>query len=370
MKNQPWIFSAKFDLSFILAPAFLISAAVLLLANQLENLREVSPLMWLVLIVGVDVGHVYSTIFRTYLDRNELEKRQALYVLVPLFAWIIGCFLYSIDALWFWRFLTYFAVFHFVRQQYGFMMIYSRQKIGTFSKFDVLIDKLAIYLATIYPLVFWHCHQRNFDWFVADDFVKIDAPIISEICGIFYLATLLIYCVKELILCYRHSSFNWPKNLLLIGTALLWFVGIVFFDNDIAFSATNVIAHGIPYLALIWIFGRNQTLIQKSKTTYIWPIITKIFAPRAVILYVVILLFLAFFEEWLWDGFIWREHSSVMVFSDILPQVSDTTLVWLVPILTLPQLTHYILDAFIWRLKTSGTNWKETLFYQVNHERN
>jgi hypothetical protein len=39
-------------------------------------------------------------------------------------------------------------------------------------------------------------------------------------------------------------------------------------------------------------------------------------------------------------------------------------LAWLVPLLAVPQATHYILDAFIWRMHTEGTAWREVLFYR------
>ena len=85
-KSQPWIFSSVFDLSFIIAPAILVTAIILIFGNQLEALKDMPLWLWFFLIVGVDVSHVYSTIFRTYLNSEELEKRQALYILTPLFS--------------------------------------------------------------------------------------------------------------------------------------------------------------------------------------------------------------------------------------------------------------------------------------------
>ena len=50
---------------------FLTIAAVLL-QERTGAEASVSPWVWLVLIVGVDVSHVYSTLFRTYLDKDDL----------------------------------------------------------------------------------------------------------------------------------------------------------------------------------------------------------------------------------------------------------------------------------------------------------
>ena len=365
-KPQPWLFSPAFDFAFILSPAILVSAIVLVFHDRFEALEAVPPWLWLLLVVGVDVSHVYSTLFRTYLDRDEVRQRQGLYTLVPLGAWMVGCLLYSVDGALFWRVLAYLAVFHFVRQQYGFMMIYGREERDA-PNYHRRLDKAAIYLATLYPLVYWHTHQRAFNWFVEGDFLKVDMPFIANVVGGAYLAVIAAYLAKEAMLWRRAKTFNLPRNLLLLGTAVSWFVGIVAFNNDVAFSATNILAHGIPYLALIWVFARNrraQASDGESPFIALW--VRALFTWKAAPLYAGVLFVIAFVEEGVWDGFVWRDHGALFHFSDALPLIqSEHTLAWLVPLLALPQATHYILDAFIWRLKSNDTHWKQTLFFHA-----
>jgi hypothetical protein len=356
---QPWIYSPQVDLSFIILPAFLVTALVVVLQYYLPQFESMPAWLWLVLIVGVDVTHVYSTLFRTYLDKNELQQRQAMYLLTPLLAWVAGCFLYSLDGMIFWRALAYLAVFHFVRQQYGFMMLYGRKDDARFK----MIDKLAIYSSTLYPLIYWHCHERNFDWFIAGDFFKIDSPVIGNYAGTAYAIVLTTYLIKELLIWRQSQHFNWPRNLILLGSALSWFVGIILFNNDLAFSAINIISHGIPYIALIWIYGRNQTEFQGHKTTYQFAWVAKAFRPGWIMFYLGVLFLWAYFEETLWDGLVWREHGAVLMFADALPAIqSEQTLIWLVPLLAMPQITHYVLDAFIWQMKPGRSPWNKILF--------
>lgn len=356
---QPWIYSARLDLSFIILPAFLVTALAVLFQQYLTRFESVPAWLWLALIVGVDVTHVYSTLFRTYLDREELQQRQAMYLLTPLLAWVAGCVLYSLGSMIFWRALAYLAVFHFVRQQYGFMMLYGRKEYAEFK----LIDKLAIYSSTLYPLIYWHSHERKFDWFIAGDFFKIDSPAIGNYAGVAFAAILAVYLLKELLIWRQSHHFNWPRNLILSGSALSWFVGIVLFNNDLIFSVINIVSHGIPYLALVWIYGRNQSEFQGQKTTYQFPWIAKAFRPGWVMLYLGALFLWAYFEESLWDGLIWREHGTVLVFANALPAIqSEQTLIWLVPLLAMPQITHYVLDAFIWRMRPGNTQWNKILF--------
>ena len=357
--SQPWIHSPRVDLLFILGPAFFVTALVILLQGHMESVAMVPPWLWLLLIVGVDVSHVYSTVFRTYFDKVEMQQRQALYLLTPLLAWVGGSLLYSMDSMIFWRVLAYLAAFHFVRQQYGFMMIYARKEEQRYK----WIDKLAIYSATVYPLIYWHANQRNFDWFVEGDFIRLDSAIAGQGAAYAYAAVLLMYAVKELWLWHRNAVFNLPRNLMLLGTAFSWLVGIVIFNNDIAFTAINVISHGVPYMALMWIYSQNQIQLQGDKPSFQFAWVITMFQRQWVALYLAVLMAWAYLEETLWDGLIWHDHASVLYFADKFSIIlSEQILVWLVPLLAMPQITHYVLDAFIWRMQQDNTNWKSILF--------
>ena len=356
---QPWIYSSKVDLLFIVGPAFLITGLVILFRGQLASISHVPPWLWLLLVVGIDVTHVYSTLFRTYFDKVEMQKRQTLYLLTPLIAWVAGCLLYSMGSMVFWRVLAYLAVFHFVRQQYGFMMIYARKEPQHYK----WLDKLAIYTSTIYPLIYWHAHERNFDWFIDGDFFKIESTAIEHIARGLYIAIMLGYVIKEARLWQMMHRLNVPRNLLLTGTAVSWLVGIVIFNNDIAFTAINVISHGVPYLALMWIYGHNQVQLQGDQPSFQYRWIARLFQPRWLPVYFAVLFGWAYVEESVWDSMVWHDHGSVLFLADQISVANtEQTLVWLIPLLAMPQITHYVLDAFIWRMQQANTNWKAILF--------
>jgi hypothetical protein len=360
-----WIRSARFDTLFILAPAILVSLIALLFSGFIEQLDGLPPWLWLALIVGIDAGHVYSTLFRTYFVRDELHCHHALFTLIPLMAWLVGCLLYSIDSLLFWRVLAYLALFHFIRQQYGFMMIYGRNE-RELPGYCKLIDKSAIYLATLYPVIYWHCHGRAFHWFVEGDFLKVDASILGDLAAWLYIAVILLYLLKEISIWQATKQVNLPRNLVLTGTALSWYVGIVAFNNDLIFTASNVITHGIPYYALIWAYGNRQTHLPNAGFAYVWPWLGKLFRTPAIVLYAALLVALAYIEEGFWDGLIWREHLGLFRVFNSLPEIdSSATLAWLIPLLAVPQATHYLLDAYIWRLHKPGIKWQQVLFGSV-----
>lgn len=339
--RQPWLYSPAVDGCLILSPAFLVVALVELWPAAFSG--ETTPWMWLLLVVGIDVAHVYSTIYRTYMDPDARQQHRTLLGLAPMVSWLIGVMLYSSNSLTFWRALAYLAVFHFVRQQYGFLRLYAR--LEKQAVWERCVDGLAIYLATLYPLTYWHTHPRAFHWFLKGDFVRIAAPWLSDATGAVYLAVLVVYAGKEL---RRWRQVNVPKQLMLIGTALSWYSGIVRHNGDLTFTLTNVVAHGIPYMALIWIYQRKR--VARSPNAYL----QKWFRARMIPAYVGTLLLLAYLEEALWDALVWRDHAQFFGWLDMLGQVQDHGLMaMVVPLLAVPQATHYVLDGFLWRRQTS-----------------
>jgi len=361
--RQPWIYSPLVDGIFILSPPLLATMFIVSCPGLFSSASDIPIWAWVLLIVAVDVAHVYSTLFRTYFDSDELRKHTALYTLIPLLGWLGGVMLYSMGSLVFWRILAYLAVFHFVRQQYGFMMIYRRKEKGAFSGFQ-WIDKATIYMATIYPLVYWHTHlPRNFSWFIQGDFFRIQSKFLDHATFLIYATCLFAYATAESLLTFRSGKFNLPKNLLVVGTVVSWYVGIICFNGDLAFTLTNVISHGVPYMCLIWIYGHNKSALKPREKLLPFLKARTFFSAAGVPLFIGVLFLLAYFEEGLWDGFVWRDHTEVFQWFSNLPRlVSQSTLAWMVPLLALPQITHYILDGFIWRIRGGDTEWKNIVF--------
>ena len=355
--RQPWIHSATADGLFILLPP-LVATAIAAVVGARGPTNDVPVWAWALLIVGVDVAHVYGTLFRTYLRPAAIRQRPALYALAPLLGWVGGVLLYSVGRMAFWRALAYLATFHFVRQQYGFMRIYARGERGV-RRFHRRLDAVAIYAATLYPLIYWQAHlPRRFQWFVTGDFIALPA-VCAPIAGAAFLAILAAYAGKEARTLVTQRSINVPKNLLLLGTVVSWYVGIIVLNGDLTFTVTNVVSHGVPYLALIWIVGHNE-LIHTRAAPETWWIRPRVFFTRVgVPLFCAFLIGLAYLEEGLWDGLVWRDHASLFPLFQRFSVVSDRdTLTWLVPLLALPQITHYVLDGFIWRLHGGGEEWR------------
>src|SRR5581483_1280809 len=323
-----------------------VSLLALLIGAEAGVLYSDTPdWAWIPAVMLVDVAHVYSTGFRVYLDVDELKRRPWLYALVPAIGLTIGVALYSEGALTFWRALAYLAVFHFIRQQYGWVALY-RAKAGERDRMGKWVDAAAIYAATIYPLIYWHTHlPRRFWWFLDKDFTAIPA-VINQLAGPAYWLILAAYALRSAHRWWVKAEINPGKDIVVATTAACWYTGIVAFNSDYAFTVTNVIIHGVPYLALIYWYCRRRlnNTVRRAHS----PIFRHIFA-RGPALFLFILWALAFIEEMFCDKAVWQERG--WLFGAGWDVASLRAL--LVPLLALPQITHYALDGFIWRRKSN-----------------
>lgn len=335
--TQPWIHKAKTDSIFILAPAFVVVAIVMIFQDWLAQIEDdYSFYTWLFLIVFIDVAHVYATLFKTYFVSSEFAKRKTLLIALPIICFIIGCILFSFGSAVFWSALAYVAVFHFIRQQYGFMRLYARKEIKT--KTNRYIDNTAIYAATVYPMLYWFMSApRKFNWFVENEFFRSENRLLLDIAEVIYFAIMALYVIRTIIISVRMRFFNIPKNAIIVGTALSWYLGIIYYNNDLIFTLLNVVSHGIPYMALIYLKEIHQ------KPSHELGKLHQLKAYKGLLIYAVILAAIAFSEEYLWEILVWNEQFTQPAFD-----VADWQLL-LVPLLTVPQFTHYLLDGFIWK---------------------
>jgi hypothetical protein len=363
MTRSQWLVSARFDLALFVAPALLSIAVLWASPASLVAQRDLPVWAWVLLIPLVDVSHVYASLYRTYFDAAEFQRRKTLYCAVPALSFLAATIAYSVDAPLFWRLLAYIAVWHFVRQQYGFLALY-RQRGGERGAYGARLDAALLYLATLYPLLYWHTHlPRRFVWFVEGDFLPIAAPGLASAVGWLYAAVAGLYVVKEGAKLLAERAPSAGKNLLLLATALAWYVGIVEYDSDYAFTVTNVISHGVPYVALVWIYCRRKWSEPHARG---W--LRVISQPGWVVVFVGVLVVFAFCEEGLWDLLVFGDHPAVFGGRNHVLSLADSPLLpFIVGVLAAPQATHYVLDGFIWKMNGNNPDLRRLLNVDPRH---
>lgn len=333
-RGEWWLFGPRADVC-VFGGSALVSLLLLWVGARAGVLEGDSPeWAWVPAVLLVDVAHVYASMYRVYFDAEELKRRASLYLLAPAIAFALGVALYSESDALFWRALAYLAVFHFVRQQYGWVALY-RARAGELGRAGWFVDAAAVYMATLYPLAYWHANlPRRFWWFLPGDFAQLPAWA-ERVAFVFYCAALGAYAVRSARAWLVQGRGNPGKDLVVLTTAVCWYVGIVAFDSDYAFTVTNVVIHGVPYMALVWLYARSraQHAGRAYRTLARWPI------------FLLTLWLMAYVEELFWDRGVWHERAWLFGAAWDLSSLK----VVLVPLLALPQATHYVLDGFVWR---------------------
>jgi hypothetical protein len=330
MLKPAWIRSPSFDLIFILLPPFygmLWTAAAHQFDPEGSSIFS-GILTFLIASVFIDWAHTFSTIYR-------YPKARALAYGAPIVSLILCVATFQISELFMYRFLAYFAVYHFARQAYGIMRYYDRGRPAS------VIDQIAIYATIVYPVLINHLHSpKNMGWFVQGDFVSLSEykaliPFVHVLAAMIALA----YINQE----RKKEMFNAPKNLAVIGPVLANFLGFVIWDDGSAIGPITNIGHGLPYMAMIWAFNGRDFFEKKL------PEVTRFAGPVIFCMSVVILGYLgaamedSFLESVYPEAFQWlhswhdlRDHSIAQVMT---------------PILAMFTLTHFIVDGFIWKMK-------------------
>lgn len=351
----PFLWGPKKD-ALAFAGSAVVALALVFLGPHLEAPGGALPAWGFVaLVIGVDVAHVWSTLFRTYLDGEELRRRPVLYAATPLACFAAGVVLHATSALTFWRVLAYVATFHFVRQQIGWVAVY-RRRAGDASLASRIIDEATVYLATGYPLLEWHARGRAFAWFVEGDFVESSALVAAlPIVRVLWLVALALYAAKAVRDGLVRGALQLGKHLVVTTTAITWYVGIVVATTDFAFTAANVIVHGVPYAFLLYAYACAR---RDEAPTSLASRVLRFGVPGFVSLLFVI----AFAEEMLWDRLAWHAHPSI--FGDGRLRVGPAVLSVVVPLLAVPQATHYVLDAVLWRRRAGGAAQARALGFE------
>lgn len=348
-----WLFSKTKDLSVLFLPVWLTWIFCLLYASNFNLEKDLPLWMWIVFILGLDVSHVWSSIFRTYLDKEEFANHRKLLIYTPIVVFLSLFMVAYYSVALFWRVMAYIALHHFIKQQYGFLAIY-RGKHRFFPQ-KIFGDKWVIYFSMLYPVVYWHfLSYRNFNWFVEGDFLNLSQYLaipqsLFFYTNILYWLIILAWCIEELYhLQKTKKTISWAKVLWLLSTAGNWYIGIVWFNSEIIFSLTNVVAHGVPYIALIVFYVERKKKVKNQGQ-----ISFKFLQVLArVSLMILIILFLAFGEEFFWD--MWLNREKQVLFNSFLayPMAvfqSDFAKAFAFALLSIPQVSHYIIDGYIWK---------------------
>lgn len=353
----PALVSPRFDLVWFVGPG-LLAIVYALIVGSTGSPRSSALGLWVVGVLLVDVVHVYASLYRTYFDRQARALHRKRLLWTPVLCFLAGVLLHLQSSLAFWGVLAYVAIFHFIKQHIGFAMLLLRA--GRESAVDRKLVTTALWAGTLGPVIYWHAQlPRAFAWFMQGDLVQGLPAAIALPAAILGLLPTLVFVARRLWL-RRHGHRNPTLVALVLMPVATWYLGIVVFDDDHIFTVTNVFAHGVPYLALVWLAG-GRTRVERGLGS-----LPSRLGTRAVVLVAAafygLLVVLGGVEELLWDRLVWHEHAMLFGHSAV-----DLTGIWqavVVAALTVPQATHYVLDRYIWRVGPSNPKLSKQLGFE------
>lgn len=360
--NDRWLVSARFDVLQLVLP---LAAALASLLTLHDAAKGALPLWaFLLVVVAFDVTHVWATIYLTYLDREVMKRRRALLLLTPVVSFLVAYRIHSHSASLFWSLLAYVAIFHFVQQQWGFIALY-KARAGEHRRFDYYLDRWALWASALGSVLLWHASpQRQFDWFNAgESFIfRIDPAFHRDLqLGMAAIAVAWVFRQGQLVA--RGERLNVGKCLWMVCSWVSWVVGISLSNHPFVSAAFLNLFHGPQFLAIVWHRSRHRFDAHPELTP---PLVRAIFARRRWLAFYAVLLGVALLEESLWDGVVWRVYLPSW-FSVAAPNVQGAALSAWVALLSVPQISHYYLDAWIWKL--DGSNPDLASFLRIGRER-
>lgn len=331
--------SPAFDLGWFVAPGLLAAALALALALLApDEAGDESLALWVVAVLLVDVAHVWASLYRTYLDPLARRCHRRRLIAAPLLCAWLGLLLHLESPLLFWGALAYVAIFHFIKQHLGFALLYVRA--AGESRLDRRLTELALWTGTLAPVLYWHAAlPRRFAWFMQGDLLAGLPAWLGPLVLALELPVWLVFLARRLHL-WRRGRPAPMVPLLVLTPALCWHLGIVVFDDDRVFTLTNVVLHGVPYMALVWLAGGRERVASALRTAALVPTLLAFYG---------LLAGLAFAEELAWDRLVWHDHPQLFGASaplDVHPLLAAA----ITALLAVPQATHYLLDRWIWRV--------------------
>ena len=310
---------------------------------------------FLFLVVAFDVAHVWSTLYVSYLDRGAFARRRLLFLLPVPITVFVAYRLHLHSPVLFWTLVAYVAIHHFAAQQYGFVALY-KLRAGERDPIDRYLDKWTLWVGALGPVLWWHASpaETRFDWFGhGEQFLfRLDPALRTDVLALMA-AFAVIYGARQVRLALA-GRFNVGKNLWMLGSWLSWSLGIGLADHPLVSLACINLFHGIPFLVLVW-HRCNQNWEASPRADAVPSrLVAWLSRRRNVWAFYGLLLVVALAEEGLWEGLVWGTY---------LPRVElgPEAISLGVALLATPQIVHYYLDAWLWKLDGSNPDLEHAL---------
>jgi len=330
-----WIFgNARRDFLFLIAPGLL---GILLSHWTLSHLNADFwlPIFGLIILGMIDSGHVYMTIWRTWLHPEE-RRSNTLYWVAPLAIFIVLIAWLQLGLPFLWTFTVYATIFHHIRQYYGIQRWYQR-----LNQQDLTASGYFLYLLTFLPVIAFHFREGMHAHYYTDhDIVFYPNPFLRNLFIALDVVCFIAWAIFELRR-WRQGFREWNRIGSIFFPAAMY--ALVFLKGETAAEILFplVLTHGIGYL------GMMSLSLQRSRR--------QIFTNFMKAMFVLIVTAIAFgvFE-------FYAELEWIDIDQNYIHGISLLETILIGFYLT-PLFCHYLFDAVIWK----GNHREASLVYSL-----
>lgn len=317
MKESANIFgSIRRDISYL----YLFPTIIVIGMMSFDRLYE-NPLVAFLALFVFDTGHRYTTAFRTYFHKEELEGKPR-YVIAPLIVYSSVFFWAYMGVPYFWSVIVYMTFYHHIRQYYGVYRWYAK-----LDDYKVKNDDWHLYAVIVIPFLLFHLrsveYQSLYDYseilFFPNDTIFKYAVISYTV----YFACILFVMTRKLL----HKNIGTGTYLAFVYPGVLHYICFLFFNHSYQILIPVLGIHGLTYLFII-----NKSVHR------IKPVPQN---PYKVWIYILGLVFIFAGLEYLM-----MDHTDI--FKGKIMQ-GNIFLCSLVALYLLPNILHYYYDGFLWK---------------------
>ncbi len=303
------------EFSFLYLPGLL----AVLVAVFFPSLGAESLLYGLFAVGFVDSGHVYTTMWRTWLHPEEVVSDKS-YVLFPLVFFILFSSWFYFQIPYLWAFVVYATLYHHTRQIYGFSKWY--QKLN--QRQDPESDRY-LYFFAYFPMVIYHFRPEAIGaYYTERDLFLYPQTGLRDFFLSFYLMVGMTWVYREWRL--------WKSGIRELNRLIsIAFPGMIYgYCFLVGTTVTQVLfpllfLHGVAYLGVM---GQSLSKTQKR------------FQKEGIAFFVVLITALLFglLDSWVEENFLETFIGQAPVLNSLVVGLALT-----------PLFSHYAFDALIWK---------------------
>jgi hypothetical protein len=240
---------------------------------------------WILLLYGpfFDAPHIWATLARTYADPDEWRIRRSLFLgslvwfgvgpVVILAPYAVSAFVplspqaKSVGWVAWGEFFTIYALWHFIKQHWGFVALYKRKNADLGDEIENLVDKNFFYATLILPYFAmltapWYPigeGQTGFGLHVPISGTTSIATVLHPIIQAAYFVIVIGYVGFQITRWQRGAARNGPKLAYLATIVPLHYLAFTLDPRVLAFWPIIIgVGHCMQYQRIVWSYGTSK----------------------------------------------------------------------------------------------------------------